>query len=138
MRALLAAAVLAVAGCGGGPDGPESVLRSWSEALNRGDYQAAAGLFADGAEIVQGSRVLVFSSPGEAERWNASLPCRGRIVSAEEDGATVKASFVLRDRPDRPCDAPGAVARVVVRVEDGKIVLWHQLESAAGEPEVVA
>ena len=136
MRALaVVPAVLVLAACGGDGAGPESVLRSWSEALNDGDYERAGALFAPGAEIVQGGEVLVFETPDEAERWNASLPCRGRIVRAEEEGATVEASFVLGDRPDRLCDAPGAVARVVVRVEDGRIVLWHQLDSgSAPEP----
>lgn len=130
-RLLVLAAVALLSACGGGAPGSEEVLRSWSAAVNAGDFDRAAGLFAPGAEVVQGSRLLVFESAAEARRWNESLPCRARIIRATESGATVSASFLLRDRPDGACDAPGAVARVVVRVEDGKIVLWHQLGSGS-------
>ena len=137
MHRLCLVVVLLVAGCGGS-DGPEEVLRAWSRAVNEGDYERAGSLFAKDAEVVQGSRVLVFETTEEARRWNAALPCRARIVRAREDGDRVEASFLLRDRADVPCDAPGAIARVVARVEDGKIVLWHQIESATAEPEPVA
>lgn len=136
MRRLFLVAVLAVAGCGGS-DGPEEVLRAWSRAVNEGDYERAGSLFAEDAEVVQGARVLVFETAEEARRWNAALPCRARIVRAREDGDRVEASFLLRDRADVPCDAPGASARVVARVEDGKIVLWHQIDSPRN-PEPVA
>lgn len=134
MRALLAVVVSALAACGGGTAGPEEVVREWSEALNAGDYGRAASLFAEGAEVVQGARVFVFATPADAVDWNAALPCRGRIIRAEAEGDSVQASFLLSDRPDRPCDAPGAVARV--RVRDGKIVLFHQLEEAREAPAV--
>lgn len=123
---LLLAIVLAA--CGGGQPGAESVIRAWSAELNEGDYDGAAQLFAEGAQIVQGANVFVLATHEQARRWNASLPCRGRIVRVEGEGNAVEAAFVLRNRPDRPCDAPGVVARVMVRVRDGKIVLWHQLD----------
>jgi hypothetical protein len=136
VRRLALVLLLVVAGCGAS-HGPEDVLREWSAAVNDADYERAASLFAEGAEVVQGPRVRVFDTSEEARRWNASLPCRARIVRAREDGDTVDATFLLRDRADVPCDAPGAVARVVARVEDGKIVLWHQVDSATAEPEPV-
>jgi hypothetical protein len=126
---------LALAGCGGSR-GPESVVRAWSDAVNAGDNDRAARLFADEAEIVQGTRVLVFHEGREARAWNEALPCAGRIVGLRARGDTVEATFVLSDRGARPCDAPGATARVLARVRDGKIVLWHQLASDA-RPGVV-
>ena len=37
--------------------GPQSVVRAWSEAVNTGDNEGAARLFADGARVVQGNEV---------------------------------------------------------------------------------
>ena len=125
-------ALLLVAGCGGSGESPESVVRAWSEALNAGDNEAAAELFAPGAQIVQGGRTVRLETNEDAVAWNASLPCSGEIVEVEADGDTVTATFLLDDRPTSPCDAPGAEATASFRIEDGKIVLWHQL---AGEAE---
>jgi limonene-1,2-epoxide hydrolase len=121
---LLLAALLA--GCGGGPPSPESVVRAWSEALNTGDNEAAARLFAPRAEVVQG-RSFTLETESDAIAFNAALPCSGEIVEIVEDGNTVTATFRLGERPEQECDAPGAVARATFRVEDGKIVLWRQL-----------
>src|SRR5207302_7333600 len=61
LLAALAVAGLLVAGCGSGShrktqaaQSPETVVRSWSRALNSGDNERAARLFAVHAEIVQG------------------------------------------------------------------------------------
>jgi limonene-1,2-epoxide hydrolase len=132
----LAAAVVALAGCGGGARSPESVVRAWSKALNAGDNEAAANLFATGAEVVQGGTVIHFRTHGEAVAWNAGLPCSGSIVSLRRDGSAVTATFLLGDRPASACDAPGQKATAVFRVQDGKIVLWHQVEVAEEPPTV--
>lgn len=103
-------------------------MRAWSEALNSGDNEAAADLFARGAEIVQSGRVVRLATHADAVAWNAALPCSGEIVDVERDGDTVTATFALDDRATSACDAPGAHATAAFRVEDGKIVLWHQLD----------
>ena len=123
---LLLAALLA--GCGGGPPSPESVVRAWSEALNTGDNEAAAKLFAPRAEVVQG-RSFILESESEAIAFNAGLPCSGEIREITTEGDTVTATFLLGERPAQRCDAPGAVARASFTVRDGKIVLWRQLSS---------
>jgi hypothetical protein len=41
----------------------------------------------------------------------------------------VTATFLLDDRTTSACDAPGAEATAAFRIADGKIVLWHQLDS---------
>jgi limonene-1,2-epoxide hydrolase len=132
MRIAVHAAVLALllSGCGGGAMTPEEVVRAWSRALNGGDNEAAADLFAPGAQVIQGGRVLRLSTHADAVGWNASLPCSGRIVELTTDEDTVTATFLLDDRPASACDAPGARATAAFEVEDGRIVLWHQLDSA--------
>ena len=134
MRLFLAAAcVLALlAGCGSSGTSAESVVRAWSEALNAGDNDAAASLFAPNAEVVQGSVVTTLRTHADAVAWNTDLPCSGKIVSLSAHGPVVRATFVLGDRKSSPCDGPGKRAAAVFRIRGGKIVLWHQVP--AGGP----
>jgi limonene-1,2-epoxide hydrolase len=129
LRAPLALALLfglVLAGCGSTPPSPESVVRAWSQELNQGDNQAAAKLFAPGAEVVQAGTTLRLDTQAQAVAWNAALPCSGRIVSIKTSGDTTTATFVLGDRQQRKCDGPGRRATAIFRVHKGKIVLWHQ------------
>src|SRR4029079_1762895 len=104
------------------------VARSWSAALDRNDNEAAGWLFADGAKIVQNGE-LVLATHADAVRWNASLPCGGKIVSVSARGKTdVLVVFRLAERPEHRCDGAGAWAAALFRGRDGKIVLWHQRE----------
>jgi limonene-1,2-epoxide hydrolase len=125
--ALSIAVVALVASCGGGGS-PGSVVRAWSRALNAGDNEQAARLFARDAEVVQGSQVYRLHTHDDAVAFNAALPCSGRIVSLDVRHDVVTAIFVLGDRTTGPCDGPGQEATAAFRVEHGKIVLWHQLE----------
>src|SRR5919204_5769979 len=136
VRSWLAAAVLLVllAGCGGGKASPESVVRAWSKALNAGDNQGAADLFAPGAEVVQGPVVIRLRTHADAVVWNAGLPCSGKIVALSTSGATVTATFLLGDRPASACDGPGHRATAIFRIRGGKIVLWHQVPEPASPP----
>ena len=120
---------LALAGCGGHKTASaEQVTRAWSAALNRDDNEAAARLFADGALVVQNGSVSL-DTHAAAVRWNAGLPCGGRITRLEVRGKDeVVAQFELTERPRHTCDAPGGVAAAVFQVKNGKIVLWHQAE----------
>jgi limonene-1,2-epoxide hydrolase len=132
MRIVAYAAVVTalLTGCGGDTTTPEDVVRAWSRALNAGDNESAADLFARGARVIQSGRVLRLTTRADAVAWNAALPCSGRIVELATDGDTVTATFLLDDRPASACDAPGARATAAFRIEDGRIVLWHQLGSA--------
>ncbi|MDX6513596.1 MAG: hypothetical protein QOE36_3100 [Gaiellaceae bacterium] len=137
MRAAAAAAILLVAlgGCGShGADSPATVVRAWSHALNTGDNVAAAALFARGAAVIQGQEELQLRTRADAVRWNAALPCSGKIVALVVKGETVTATFLLGDRPSSPCDGPGRRARALLRIHGGKIVLWHQLPSGPPAP----
>jgi hypothetical protein len=83
-----------------------------------------------GAEVVQAQTELKLRTLQQAIRWNASLPCSGRIVSIQTDGDTATATFVLGNRQQSKCDGPGQRATTIVRVHKGKIVLWHQTSAA--------
>jgi limonene-1,2-epoxide hydrolase len=134
VRLLTALGILALAGCGSGTPSPESVVRAWSEAVNSEDNSAAAHLFAENAQVIQGTDVRRLRTFDEAKTWNAALPCSGRILALEVRGQVVRATFLLGNRGHTKCDGPGVHARALFRVEDGKIVLWHQLSSVL-EPQ---
>jgi limonene-1,2-epoxide hydrolase len=108
-------------------------VRSWSAALDRNDNEAAARLFADGARVVQDSE-LVLANYSDAVRWNASLPCGGKILTLAEQGESqILAVFRLEERPGHRCDGPGTMAAAIFRVSGGKIVLWHQTDAPPPE-----
>jgi hypothetical protein len=113
-------------------------VRAWSESLNAGDDEAAADLFAPGAEIVQGDSRARLNTHADAVLFNRSLPCSGRIVRVEEDDDGVTATFLLGDRPASACDAPGVEVRAFFRIEGGKITLWHQLPGSNADPAPTA
>jgi hypothetical protein len=120
-------AVLALTACGGtGSASTEAVVREWSAALDRNDNEHAARLFADGAQIVQNGEETL-ATHADAVRWNAGLPCGGRITDLELHGKNeVLAIFKLRGRPQHRCDGIGMQAAAIFRVRHGQIVLWHQ------------
>jgi limonene-1,2-epoxide hydrolase len=123
---LLLVLAAAATGCGSSQPSPESVVRAWSQALNSEDNQGAANLFAPGAEVVQGDRVVTLRTHAQAVEWNSALPCSGRIVSIKSTAHTATATFELGDRSHSHCDGPGERATAIFRVVKGKIVLWHQ------------
>jgi hypothetical protein len=110
------------------PDELEAVVRAWSAALNAGDNEAAAALFAPGALIVQGGYSFRLPDAAAAARWNADLPCSGTITSIDVTGNVVVAVFSLGHRSTSSCDAPpGTLAAAAFLVEDGKIAVWQQI-----------
>ena len=113
---------------------PESIVRAWSNALNSGDNQSAADLFAPGAQVIQGPVVLRLRTHADAVVWNAGLPCSGKIVALSSRGATVTATFLLGNRPRSACDGPGHRATAVFRIRGGMIVLGHQVPDATPPP----
>ena len=138
MAALVALALVILAfavGCGGGSGGsPETVVRQWSDALNAGDNERAADLFANGAQIVQGTSVFFLQTHSDAVQFNSRLPCSGKIVEVKTDADIATATFVLGNRETNRCEAPGQKAVAAFKVLHGKIVLWHQLPSPTPPP----
>jgi hypothetical protein len=119
--------LLALTGCGGTktPSAPD-VVRAWSAALDRNDNEQAAHLFADGARVIQNGEVIL-ATHADAVRWNAALPCGGRITHLEVRAKNqVLAVFELGNRPQHRCDTNGGQAAAIFEVENGSIVLWHQ------------
>ena len=101
-------------------------MRAWSAALDRNDNEQAARLFAPGALVVQNGALALATHP-DAVRWNADLPCGGRISHLDVHGKNeVVVVFELQPRPQHRCDSNGGQAAAIFRVRDGLIVLWHQ------------
>ena len=132
---LVAAFALGLSSCGGTEPSPEAIVESWSQAVNAGDNEAAAALFADGAVVIQGDRRSTLAGPDEAIAFNASLPCGGKIVEQSLAGDEVTTTFTLTRRPERTCDGTGESAVALFRIADGKITLWHQLPSPAADTQ---
>jgi hypothetical protein len=143
MRPALALAVLAVAGCGGGQHASpppahralpgESVVRGWTEALYKGQYERAANYFARGA-IVQQSQTVVLTTHIKALAFNLSLPCRAKVTGVrQEPRGVLLASFKLFPGRGGGC-ARGGTARVRFFIRHGKIESWRQLPQAPTPP----
>jgi hypothetical protein len=130
-----------VAGCGGGalvggqapvPEPkrptyppPELVVLDWSDALNHGLNADAATFFAEGARVVApDGRVVVLYTREEAERFNASVVCQGRVNSMSRSADRVTVSFILDNRGTFACPVPGAMDTSTFTVRQGKIVAW--------------
>jgi hypothetical protein len=106
----------------------EATVRAWSAALNAGDDEAAADLFAPGALVIQGGLGVALETYEAAVTFNAGLPCSGEIVSLSTEGDVVTAVFVLGDRPTSKCDAPpGTRAAAQFLIKGGKIAVWQQI-----------
>jgi hypothetical protein len=132
---LLVAFAASVSGCGTKEQDPEGIVQSWSQAINAGDDEAAAALFADGAVVIQAGRRTTLTGQGEARAFNASLPCGGEIVEQSLDGDEVTATFTLTGRRAHRCTGTGETAVALFRIADGKIVLWHQLPTPESATE---
>jgi hypothetical protein len=123
----MVASALLVAGCGGSKS-PEDVVRSWSKALNSGDNDGAADLFAANAKFVAGDSIRFFRTHEQAVAFNASVDWCGPIVRLAARGAEVMAQFALVTRATGRCDSTGGEgASVFFRIRDSKIVLFDQV-----------
>jgi hypothetical protein len=134
---LLLAVVFAIAltGCGDSPEDPTAIVERWSQAINSGDDESAADLFADEAMVIQGGQSITLASHEDALSFNASLPCGGTIVERSLDGDEVTATFTLTQRPEHTCDGPGQTAVAVFQITDGKIVVWRQLPAPPSDSQ---
>jgi hypothetical protein len=126
--------ILAIAstGCGGSKAGdPAAVVDSWSQAINGGDDEAAAKLFAKDAVVIQDGQRLTLATGADALAFNASLPCGAKVVGKTTEKGDVTTTFTLTRRPGHMCDGTGQAVVTLFTVVDGKITLWHQLPSGA-------
>jgi hypothetical protein len=107
------------------------VVRGWSAALNRDDFERAAQYFARGALIQQTERFRLTSRRAALD-FNRSLPCRGLVTKVHDEGATAVATFTLLPRPGAPRTSCDTTVRVRFRARGGKFVEWRQLGQRAG------
>jgi hypothetical protein len=130
--------VLALAGCDSSssekPDPLHSydgrVIRGWLLALERQDYEQAAYYFAPNALIDQG-RPYRLRTPQQAIGFNASLPCRAKLIRLRGGGAHVLATFRLRAGPGGECSG---LVKVRYTIRKGKFTEWHQLPNIRNGP----
>jgi hypothetical protein len=142
---LLAVAAL-IAGCGGGtvdvdssPAPPkrttegEAVIRGWTEAMYKGDYDRAARFFAKDA-LVQQVETIVLRTHEDAVAFGRSLPCRAKVTGVKrEKNGVLLASFDLFPGVAGTCPEGGS-ARVRFFIRKGKIETWHQLPQQPTPP----
>lgn len=130
LRAALVLPLLAlVAGCGGS-DSPEQVVRGWSDAINHDRNDDAAELIAPNAKIVQQGRAFLLLARADARRFNASLPCQGKIVALSTEGNRVRATFLLDNRGTFACGGVGTTDTAVFTIRHGRISVWELLPDA--------
>jgi hypothetical protein len=141
------ALVALVAGCGGGsnddaspdPKPPpaaqsrEAVIRGWTEAMYKGDYDKAARYFARDA-IVQQVETIVLRTHEDAVSFGRSLPCRAKVTSIKpEKNGVLLASFDLFPGVAGTCP-DGGNARVRFFIRNGKIETFRQLPDQPKPP----
>jgi hypothetical protein len=132
-RALvLAAALAALAGCGGGDggkkaaDGP-AVIKAWADAVRSGRFTTANELFALPAVIANGDPKTTVTKRSEVDEFNRSLPCGAILLeTVKSAGDHIVATFRLTDGAEgRDCGVgTGNKARVTFRIAEGHIVEW--------------
>jgi len=107
---------------------PEAVVLGWSDALNHGLNEDAAGYFAPETTVVaEDGRVRVLRGRDEAAAFNASIACQGRIIGLSRRQYRVWAAFILDQRGTFACPAPGALDTARFTVESGRIVRFEDL-----------
>jgi hypothetical protein len=147
MRRLAVAVMLVTAAACGGPaaeaeqpgltgaapksapaSSPEAVVLDWSDALNHGLNDDAAGYFAAETTVVsEDGRVLVLRGRDQASAFNASIACQGRIIGLSRKADRVWAAFILDQRGTFACPAPGVIDTARLTVEGGRIVRFEDL-----------
>jgi limonene-1,2-epoxide hydrolase len=133
---LMVVFALFLTACGGKKAAtPTDVVTSWSQAINGGDDEAAAKLFAPDAVVIQAGQQTRLPGEAEALVFNSSLPCGGKIVKQSATANEVTATFTLTRRPGHMCDGTGESAVTVFGIKDGKITLWHELPPAAADEQ---
>jgi hypothetical protein len=128
--ALLVAGLMT--GCGGAgehrvrPPSDRAVIAAWLDALNAHRYAKAASYFAPHAIVDQG-RPVRLPDRAAAIAFNRSLPCRGKLTSVEDEGATSLGTFALvAGSGGSGANCEGS-ARVRFKIERGRFKRWRQL-----------
>jgi hypothetical protein len=140
--AIAVTAAITFAGCGGGGDetkpappqrSDRAVIAAWIKALNASDYDRAAGFFAKGAIVDQGQPVRL-PDRDAARAFNSSLPCKGRLTTVKDEGATSVGTFALKRGSGGPGSNCDGSATVRFRIVGGRFTRWRQLPQAPAVP----
>jgi hypothetical protein len=127
------------------PAAPDAVdvIRSWSDALRRGDVRGAAGYFALPSVMINGTDtggsalLITIDTPAQAEAANESLPCGAQLISADRRGRYVNALFRLTGRSGpggSDCGGgAGQTARTNFVIAHGRIVEWIRAPDDPGD-----
>jgi len=112
------------------------VIRGWSNALRRGDVDAAARYFALPSDFINGpGDALAIHTEAQARAANATLPCGAVLVSTVRHGRFITALFRLTNRPgpNAGCGSgTGGLARTDFVIAKGRIVDWIRAPDAGG------
>jgi hypothetical protein len=116
-----------------------TVIRSWSNALRRGDVAAAARYFALPSEFANGPVangelvVVTIRTEAQAVTVNSGLSCGSVLISVHQQGRYVNALFRLTNRggPGGGCGSgAGQLARTDFLIAGGRIVEWIRAPEA--------
>jgi hypothetical protein len=115
----------------------KAVVRGWSDALRRGDVEAAVRYWRVPAIASNGGQPVRLLSRGAIRFWNTSLPCGAKLESVERDANYVLATFRLTERPGkgRCGSGVGDKARTLFLVRGGKIIQWLRAADPAPASE---
>jgi hypothetical protein len=109
-----------------------AVIRGWSEAVRRGNVEAATRYFAVPATIENdptGARI-VFHARKQLRLFNRTLRCGAKLMRWERaPHRFVVATFKLTDRRGGKCDAtPGTLAAVAFLIRHRHIEQWLRVD----------
>jgi len=112
------------------------VIEAWSDALRKGDVEAAAGFFALPSVVENGTGPIRLRDRGDARAFNLSLPCGAVLVRAESEGDFTTATFELTERPGPGAcgEGTGGEAQTAFVIDEGRIVEWRRVALGGTEP----
>ena len=116
------------------------VIGAWAAALAQGRLRAASLLFAlpSRVQVSVDSQVFTLRRRADVLAFESVLPCGAKLLRADRRGRFINALFLLSNRADSPCDAPGASARVAFVVRGGLITEWLRAPSEPHDPGIQA
>src|SRR5215211_7428691 len=106
-----------------------AVIRGWADALRRGRVERAVRYFALPSVVSNGTSPIRLTSRADVRFFNRTLPCGAKVISAEDRGAFVVATFRLTERPGpgRCGTGVGGEASTAFLIRRRHIVQWRRV-----------